>query len=367
MLLSGMLAGVPGQGGASWAVLQYLLGLRRLGHRVVFVEPVSDLRRSARYLRGLAKRFDLTAALVDRRSGQTVGLSRRELLAAADDAELILNLSGTLADEELLERVPLRAFVDLDPAFTQLWHTAEGIDLGLDRHNRFVTVGQALGSDRCTVPTCGRDWITTPQPIVLEHWPASDTAPRGDALTTVGHWRSYGAIEHGGVRYGQKAHALRALIDAPAQTGAGFALALGIDPAETRDIEALRRHGWQLIDPNAAAGSPDRYRDFVRSSWAEFGLAKEGYVASACGWFSDRSICYLASGRPVIAQDTGLSDVLPIGEGVVTFTTLEEAADATRAVGYDYARHARAARRVAEEYFDSSRVLGALTRKLDLC
>jgi len=359
ILVSGMLAGVPRQGGASWAVLQYLIGLRRLGHRVVFVEEVDDLERATPYLRGLIDAFDLSAALTRRGSGETVGLSRQRLLAAADDADLLLNLSGLLTDEEILNRIPVRAFVDLDPAFTQLWDQAEGLDLGFEHHNRFVTIGLALGSAGCAVPTCGHPWITTPQPIVLEHWPEADTPTLG-ALTTVGNWRAYGSIDHRGIRYGQKAHSLRPLIDAPRRAGARFALALGIHPDERSDLDALRRHGWELIDPDMAAGTPRRYRHFVRRSWAEFGLAKQGYVASACGWFSDRSICYLASGRPVLAQDTGFSPYLPTGEGLIAFRTSDDIAAGVEALRRDYVGHRRAARAIAEETFDSDRVLTRL-------
>jgi hypothetical protein len=346
IFVSGMLAGVPRQGGASWAVLQYVLGLRRLGHRVVFAEPAAPTP----YLRELVARFDLR---------DSVGLGRRQLLEAADDADLLLNLSGVLTDEQILERIPVRAFVDLDPAFTQLWHEAEGIDLGLERHNRFVTVGLALGSDSCGVSTCGRDWLTTPQPIVLEHWPVAQVSATG-ALTTVGHWRAYGSINREGVEYGQKAHSLRPLIDAPARTGARFALALGIHPDETTDLDALRTHGWQLVDPDDAAGTPLRYRAFVQRSWAEFGLAKQGYVASSCGWFSDRSVCYLASGRPVLAQDTGFSPYLPTGEGLIAFRTTDDLAAGVDALRRGYDGQRRAARAIAEEIFDSDRVLTRL-------
>jgi hypothetical protein len=352
ILVSGMLAGVPRQGGASWAVLQYILGLRRLGHRVVFAEPVEDPERSAPYLRELVERFELAG---------TVGLDRRRLLEAADDADVLLNLSGVLADEEILERIPIRAFVDLDPAFTQLWHDAEGLDLGLERHNRFVTVGLALGSPDCRVPTCGRDWITTPPPVVLARWRPADL-PAGEVLTTVGHWRAYGSIDYGGVHYGQKAHSLRPLIDTPARADARFKLALGIHPDEARDLAALRRNGWELVDPDGAAGTPHRYRNFVQRSWAEFGLAKQGYVASACGWFSDRSVCYLASARPVLAQDTGFAPYLPTGEGLLAFRTADDVSAGVDSLRCDYQRHRHAARAIAEEIFESDRVL---TRLLD--
>ena len=368
ILLSGMLAGTPGQGGATWAVLQYLLGLRRLGHDVTFVEPVEGLEAagpggpSARLFDAVADRFGLhgEAALLDPATGAVHGLARADLQAAADRADVLLNISGVLTDDDLVGAADVRVFVDLDPGFTQLWVDAEGVDLGFDRHDRFVTIGQSIGAPGSRVPSCGLDWIDTLQPVVLEHWPEAGPVPPGGALTTVGNWRSYGSIHHDGVHYGQKAHALRPLFDLPERTGASFVLALGIDPAETDDLEALAAHGWTLVDPVEAAGTPERYADFVRGSRAEFGLAKSGYVEAACGWFSDRSVCYLASGRPVIAQDTGFGAVLPTGEGLFAFAEAEGVAVALEALESDYGRHARAARELAEDLFDSDLVLARL-------
>jgi hypothetical protein len=345
IVVSGMLAGVPGQGGASWAVLQYVLGLRRLGHDVVFVEPAAPTAATRAYFDALVARFDLhgRAALLDPATGACHGLDRARLQSLASGADLLLNISGLLADDELLAAIAMRAFVDLDPAFTQLWCAADGLDMGFDRHDRFVTIGGRIGSDGCTVPTCGRDWIATLQPIVLEQWPVADRV-RDGALTTVGHWRAYGSIEHGGVHYGQKAHALRALIELPHRTEARFALALGIHRDEWRDLAALDEHGWELLDPDAVACTPDAYGDFVRGSWAEFGLAKSGYAASACGWFSDRSVCYLASGRPVLALDTGFGADIPTGEGLLAFSTVDEAVAGVAELRGGYERHRRAAR-----------------------
>ena len=360
IVVAGMVSADARQGGAIWAVLQYVLGLRALGHDVVLVEEVDDARfaEAGPRFAAIAEAFGLTshAALLARDSGASAGAARAGLAAGAD---LLLNLSGILTAEALLEAIPVRAFVDLDPAFTQLWHEAEGIDLGFDRHNRFVTIGRGIGGDGCAVPTCGRDWITTPQPIVLEHWPVA-SALRDDALTTVGHWRSYGSVHHDGVHYGQKAHALRPLVDLPRQTGARFLLALGIDPGEHDDLRALGAHGWELADPDAVAGTPRSYRDFVQGSWAEFGLAKSGYVASQCGWFSDRSLCYLASGRPVIAQDTGFGDWLPTGAGVLAFRDADDVGAAIEALRGEYQAHRRAARELAATVFAADRVLPEL-------
>jgi hypothetical protein len=381
IIFSGMIAADPRQGGATWAVLQYVLGLRRLGHDVYFVEPLKaaalrpagaalgETDNAAYFLKVVAE-FGLegSAALLRDGSRETVGLAYDRLREVAGRADLLLNVSGMLTDEALTSRVPVRAYLDLDPAFIQLWHAAQGIDMRFAGHTHFVTVGQAIGRADCPVPTCRLTWLPTAQPVVLEHWPtAGPLAPIGhDGLTTVANWRGYGSVEHGGVFYGQKAHSLRQFIDLPMLTREAFMPALAIHSGETKDLESLARHGWRLLDPAAVADTPDRYRDFVQGSKAEFGIAKSGYVESRCGWFSDRSVCYLASGRPVIAQETGFSRWLPGGEGLFAFRTREDILAAVDAINSDYPRHCRAARALAEEFFDSDRVLPRLLRSLEV-
>jgi hypothetical protein len=351
IVVAGMVSDVPGQGGASWAVLQYVLGLRRLGHEVVLMEPVHSLERSAGYFRKLAKTFALDAMLLERDSERRIELTQRRL----EGADLLLNLSGVLSEPIAAD---LSVYVDLDPGFTQAWH-AQGIDMGFDRHDRFVTVGRSIGQTTCPIPHCDHSWITTPQPIVLDHWPYAASL-RYRAATSVGHWRSYGSLVHDGIHYSQRAHATRELIRLPGLSQVRVLLALGIDPAERNDLAALRRHGWQLTDPARVASSPSAYRNFIQGSLLELGIAKYGYVTSRSGWFSDRSVCYLASGRPVVAQDTGFSSWLPTGTGVLSFRTADEAAAAHDEVAGDYQRHRCAARSLAEDVFDSDRVLREL-------
>lgn len=376
VLVSGMVAGVPGHGGASWAVLQYVLGFRRLGHDVWLVEPVdgSGLRpagatletsSNATYFRRLTGEFGLDerAALLLTDPRETVGVPYRRLVEVAERADLLVNISGLLSDGELTGRVKMRLYLDVDPVFTQFWHATEGIDMGFGEHTHFATVGTAVGDPACPVPTCGLEWIPTVPPVVLEQWAAGAPMER-DAFTTVGNWRSYGSVWDGNAFYGQKAHAFREFIELPSLTRTRFEVALSIHPDETGDLAALRERGWSLLDPDEAAGTPARYRRFIAGSKAELGIAKSGYVAPRCGWFSDRSVCYLASGRPVVAQDTGFSRHLPTGAGLLAFETYEEALAAIRAVELDYAIHSRAARGLAEAHFDSDRVLPSLLRRI---
>lgn len=366
IVISGMVAGDADQGGASWAVLQYVLGFQRLGHDVLLIEPVTHPGpRAVATFHRIARAFGLhgRAALL---SGEdTVGMPYPDLTRAVRGADLLVNVSGMLRDPELTAPIPVRAYLDLDPAFNQLWQEAEGIDVGLGGHTHHLTVGRALAEPGCRIPTCGCEWVPVVPPVVLERWPVAERIVH-DAWTTVANWRAYGSIEYHGIRYGQKAHSLRALAELPLRVPDRIALALSIDPAERPDLELLAANRWELLDPRRVAGTPAAYADFVRGSKGEIGIAKSGYVTSRSGWFSDRSACYLSSGRPVVAQDTGFGSFLPVGAGLMSFTTTDEACAAIEAVRSDYGRHARAARAVAEEYFDSDRVLTHLLQAVGL-
>src|SRR5262249_49766156 len=156
-------------------------------------------------------------------------------------------------------RIPVRVYLDLDPAFNQLWHAAQGIDMRFAAHTHFVTIGQAIGLPGCVVPTCGLSWIPTPQPVVLPYWPVAGRIIH-DGLTTVGNWRAYGSVEHDGVFYGQKAHALRPFIALPNRTRERFMLALAIHPDEKKDLAALAGNGWHLLDPVPLTHTPASYQ-----------------------------------------------------------------------------------------------------------
>lgn len=377
ILISGMVAGDPWQGGASWAVLQYVLGLRQLGHEVLIVEPITTQQikpsgapledsENARYLSDLVQEFGLQshASMLVAGTQQTFGLPFEQLRKRARASDLLINISGMLADRELIDPIPARVYLDLDPAFNQLWHSVHGIDMRFEGHTHFVTVGLNLGNPACPIPTCGRTWLKTLQPIVLEQWPVSASAPL-HPLTTVANWRGYGSVEFGGSHYGQKAHSLRRFVRLPTLTEERFLLALAIHPAELKDLAALQENRWQLIDPVHATSTPGRYRQFIQSSKAEFGIAKSGYVISNCGWFSDRSVCYLASGRPVLAQETGFSAHLPTGAGLFAFHDEEGALSAIASLSGSYDQHRKHARALAEEYFDSRKVLSRLLQTIN--
>jgi hypothetical protein len=226
-----------------------------------------------------------------------------------------------------------------------------------------VTIAENIGEPSCRIPTCGLDWITTRQPVVLSQWPASRVA--GSRFTTIASWRgTYSPLVQDGRRYGLRVHEFRRFIELPRVSRQRFELALAIGAEERDDLRLLDANGWRLADPATVAGDPWDYRRYIEGSLAEFTVAKGMYVHAKSGWFSDRSICYLASGKPVVAQDTGLDALYPTAEGLLTFEDPGDARAAVEEVGGNYARHARAARDLAESWFDSDKVLRRLLSKL---
>lgn len=378
ILIAGSLAQKPFIGGHTWVLLQYVLGFRRLGWRVLFLDRLDremcrdesgapcTLERSVnlRYFLDVMRRFGLEEdfCLIDRGSGETVGLSRRRVVERARGSAFLLNVMGFLDDEEILASVPRRVFLDIDPGFGQMWRELGLHDL-FRGHDDHVTIGLNIGSPDCTIPTCGLDWITTPPPVVLECWPL--VPGRGEDFTTVASWRgAYGPLEYRDETYGLRVHEFRQFARLPVLTGRTFRLALAIHPDEKKDLAMLAENEWLVVDPKEVARDPFSYRSFIRGSGAEFLVAKGIYVRSRGGWISDRSLCYLASGRPVLAQETGFSRHYPAGEGLIGYTTLDEAVAGVEEIARRPDRHAAAARELAVAYFDSDKVLGRLLQEL---
>jgi hypothetical protein len=317
-----------------------------------------------RYFLRVMERFGLDDqySLIYNRGERTVGVPRPLVLERTRRAAFLLNVMGFLDDQEILGCAPRRVFLDTDPGFGQMW-----CDLGLADlfrgHDAYVTIAENIGRPECTIPTCGLAWITWRQPVLLDEWRA-EVAP-GDRFTSIGAWRGpYGPVEYRGRTYGLRVHEFRKFAALPRLTGARFQVALDIDAADTRDVDLLISGGWSMADPKAVARDPEVYRSYVQGSKAEFMATKGMYVQTNSGWFSERSACYLASGRPVLAQDTGLKNIYPTGAGLLTFSTLEEAAAAVEEIGGDYSRHGKAARAIAEEHFDSDKVLARLLGRL---
>jgi hypothetical protein len=361
-------------GGLAWHHLQYALGLARLGHEVHFLEDSDDFESCydpeknamgtdpSYGLRFAARAFDAVGlgdrwAFHDAHMSRWLGPAAGRVGDVGAAADLLLNLSAVNPVRWWLARVPARALIDTDPAFTQVSHLTDPWARERARqHTAFVSFGENIGRPGCTVPDDGFPWRPTRQPVVLDAWPVTP-GPAGGKFTTVMQWDSYTTEEYAGRRYGMKSASFEPYFDLPARAGAAFELAVG-SPSAPRD--RLRRHGWEVRNPLGPTRDPWTYQRYLQESRCEFSVAKHGYVVSRSGWFSERSACYLASGRPVVVQDTGFSDWLPTGAGVLAFTTPEEAVAAIEDVNRRYDFHCRAAREIAEEYFDAARVLPRL-------
>lgn len=368
-IVAGGIARLCGRGGHVWAFMQWVLGLRRLGVEVVFVDSVEATngdsdgpgRPVARNLDALCttmERFGLSGRFcVLLPGGRSVGLTRAELERLASGA-LLFNFMGFLVDPGILELAGRRVFVDIDPGFPQMWRELGLADV-LSGHDHYVTVGANVGGPGCAVPTCGRTWLTTPPPVVLEEWPA--TWAVDGAFRSIASWRGpFGPVVYGGTVYGLRVHEFRAFADLPRRTGGGFEVALDIDPADAEDRRRLLEGGWSLSRPEVVAGDPWAYRQFVQQAAGELSVAKAMYVRTNGGWFSDRSACFLASGKPVVTQETGWSSFYPAGAGLLAFSGPDEAVAAIGEVRRNYRRHALAARELAQTYFDSDLVIGRL-------
>jgi hypothetical protein len=376
IVVSGALANKPFNGGNAWSRLSWIVGFARLGFEVFFVEEIStgscvdaaggpiDFHRSVNvaYFRAVMEQFGLKdrCALLCDGGNEVCGLPFKELVKLARADTLLFNISGHLAQPELKTAFKHLMYYDDDPGFTQFWDASGSQGARLGGHDSYFTLGANIGTAGCSIPTSGRHWRHTRPPAVIQDWPVVTKAEL-DRFTTVASWRGvFGAIEFQGQWYGAKAHEFRKFIEMPSRVACPFEIALQIHPGDHKDIDSLTANGWGLVDPRSVADAPDSFRRYVQQSGAEFSVAQGVYVETNSGWFSDRTVRYLASGRPALVQDTGFSRHMPVGEGLVTFRTLDEAVDGANRIAREYRRHCRAARRIAEDYFDADRVIGQL-------
>ena len=364
IIVAGIIARYP-FGGVTWCSLMYLLGLRELGHDVYYLEdtgecvydPVQntislDSSFGLNYIHDSLAQFDLGErwCFVDY-AAKHYGKTHAELKEICATADLFIDLSGGCwfwRDE--YQRIPRKIFIDSDPAFTQM-ALAKGETWYVDFFAKFdalFTFGRNLGADDCLIPATPFAWKHTWQPVTCDDW-ATDAPPR-DVFTTVMTWRNESFTDADGNKDKQFAN----FMDLPSLTPQPIELAVN----GPQDL--LRQHGWQTVDGMAVSGNLNQYRAYLQSSKAEFSVAKHAYVATRSGWFSDRSECYLAAGRPVVVQETGFSKYLPTGLGLLSFGTVEEARDGIARVNGDYAAHSRRAVEIAHECFDARVVLPQL-------
>ena len=370
ILCSGHLVRYP-LGGHSWHHLQYLVGLKRLGHEVYFFEnygwpgscydPETNVRTGdasygIKYLQGLLRPFGLDqnwCYLAE--DGVSYGMSREQLTEVCRDCDAYFNLSNInwIPDLELCRR---RILVDTDPVFTQIG----GFGMGdFSRYQVLFTYGENIHQPGCEMPDSGVQWLPTHQPVVLDLWPF-ETGDPDSTFTSVMNWTNFGAKTYQGKVYGQKDREFEPFFSLPKTVGEPMELAIGV-PKDVR--RRLIEGGWKLAGPRVVTKDPWTYQQYIRSSRAEFCVAKHGYVSTQCGWFSDRSSAYLAMGRPVVVQDTGFSRFLPSDSGLLPYRTPDEAVQRIREVKQNYSKHCRAARGIAESYFDSDLVLTDLLEK----
>lgn len=388
LVVLGMVGRTP-FAGVAWQALHYLEALRRLGCDVYYVEDTGDwpydpekdtVTDDCTYAAGFIARLMKWCRLEDRWAyrapapePRVYGLSDSRLARVIEDADGLVNLCGAtvLRDEHL--RIPVRIYLETDPVLPQI-EVAQGRQFTIDfllAHTHHFTFGENVGAPDCNVPLGPFRYLPTRQPVVLDWWApvhakggsASETAGR---FTTIASWQQSGKdIVWNGETYMWSKHLeFLKLIDLPGQTCDAVELALAAVDSEA--VELLTSKGWKIVDALALSRDILPYRRYVRASRGEFTVAKDQNIRLRSGWFSDRSACYLAAGRPVITQETGFSKVLPTGQGLFPFLGLEDVLSAMDTIRGDYGRQSRAAREIASHYFAAERVVGSLLERAGL-
>lgn len=387
VVVTGLVGTYP-LGGVAWDFLAYICGFEALGCEVLYLEDTGQWLYDPRaatftpdpsyHVRYLAR--TMQQMTTQRRTqwslrapdGSYHGLEKHKVERFCQQADLFLNVSGSCWLREEYRGARCLAYLDSDPGYTHaklaaaLKGTAsedQMFSVGLIRaHHQFFTLAENCTSPECTLPACGLNWRPTRQPIVLSAWPFTYT-PRARRYTTVMSWKiDVPPPEIDGVRYGDKEVEFYKFLTLPQHTPVWLQVAVsGAAPREK-----LRSYGWDVVDGYQYSRTPWIYRSFLRNSRAEWSIAKNVYVATRSGWFATRSASYLASGKPVVLQDTGFSRVLPTGEGLFAFRTVEDACYAIERIESAYRHHCEAARAVAERYFAAERVLEELLKDCGL-
>jgi hypothetical protein len=384
IIVTGCAATYP-VGGVTWDYLQYVLGFKRLGHRVYYLEDTGqwtwdvnqgtfsdDSNSNAAYLAKWIPALDPELAhnwALRDVHGRYHGMSQAQVAKLCRETDLLINYSGScvLRDEYMACR--RKVYLDSDPLYNQAGIIEYVNGTGdektrwnvnyIRQHDKFLSFGENIGKAHCLIPTALFSWQPTRHPVVLDCWEKLH-GPTRDVYTTVMSWQpNGGSVTVNGVVFGGKHAEFGKFVKLPQRTSQALELAIG---GGLPPLDLLRQHGWQIIDGYAASSDPWKYREYICRSKAEFSVAKHAYVATRSGWFSGRSACYLAAGKPVVVQDTGFSEQIPVGEGILAFNCEEEAREAIERVNREYEQHAAAASRLAREFFDSNRVLQALLR-----
>jgi hypothetical protein len=382
------LVGLYPVGGVAWDYLQYVVGLARLGHEVCYHEdtwswPYHPVKKtntpegdySANYIGDFFQTYapDLIHRWHYLHLHETsFGMTREEFDRIAETADLFINVSGACMIPENLSPFCLKIFLDTDPGYNQIMLSerlawSENVERwcrSVADHDQHFTYAENIYGADCNIPLMDFAWKPTRMPVVLDLWASLARQPAAGAFpwTTIMTWNAFkGKLVYQGVEYGSKGAEFEKLMELPKRLQMPLKIAVG---GVTAPFARLAENGWEVVDGPEQTLTPASYQEFIQQSRGEISPAKHVYVALRTGWFSCRSACYLASGRPVVVQDTGFSSIYPGSEGLLAFTTAEEAVVGMLEVERDYERHARAARSIANEYFDARKVLGKMIEDL---
>jgi len=351
----------PSAGGHLWAYLNWALGLRAAGHRVIWAEEydpgytVELLTPCVAWLRGRLAPFGFAdeIAAIPQTAAQPELAHAVGCMDTADAAraDLFLNFAY-MVEQGVVDRFRRTALVDIDPGLTQLWWSRGYIKVA--RYDRYYTIGETVGQPGVRFPDCGVTWHYTPPAVALDAWPVTE-APAGAPFTTVTHWGGEWLEDDTGVHPNDKRTGFLPYFDLPQRTRAKLELALFLTPAEAGERANLEQRGWSIRNSVDTTGTPEAYRSYIQASRGEFSCVKPSCVRLQNAWISDRTLCYLASGKPAIVEHTGPSRFLPDAEGLLRFRNIDEAARMLDDASTNYHRHARAARALAERYFTAEK------------
>ncbi|QSR88024.1 hypothetical protein IT6_06375 [Methylacidiphilum caldifontis] len=361
--------------GIHFVFLHWACGFRKLGWEVGLLEELSlkDLPQSKTLGRdqtlqlclkeweSVLCRFgfeDHSALFID---GSTTHLEK--FLLFAKESRFLLNISGLIRNRSLLSLFKKKVYLDLDPGFTQIWAKGYGCDMNLEGHDLYFSVGLTLKEDNVKVPFTGIKWHPTFPPVCLEWWPKKEG---GMEWSTITHWCGYPEVKWAGKTYGNKAAEFDKFIDLPLRYKGRSRFQIASDLQDDHEIrKRFLSKNWDMISSFSIAADFDKYRNFIGQSRGEFSVVKSGYRQSESGWFSDRTVCYLAMGKPAVIQDTGWSKIIPTGEGLFSFNSLDEAIEAINKIEQDYSFHSMKAHHLAETLFDCKKVAWNVVEQLE--
>ena len=377
-------------GGITWDYVQYPLGFLLMGHDVYYIEdtrlyPIyqkagsnwNDASSCVQHLKQVMEYFGMKDrwAYRDEASGKCFGLREEKIKELCRSADMFVNIScSTFLRDEYLQ-IPVRVLIDSDPMFTQIQYSAPqmftpgepGMKTMVNGHNYLFSFGENLGAADCLIPNCNLQWFTTRQPVCLSYWKNRSVLSSKVSFTTLMNWSAGKLLQYNGDAWGQKDIEFKKILQLP-RLVPDVSLSVVVNQTggtgETFSKSTIEDAGWLIADGDSNAGNWIDYQDFISSSMGEFSVAKETYVKANTGWFSCRSACYLAAGKPVITQDTGWSKYIPVGKGLFTFNDLQTATESINEVVANYDQHAKDARMIAEEYFDSNTVLNKMLQQI---